>query len=508
MALPEDFMAQVAATRDDPNAFSLLVFGTGLHEGQVRYHRDHNGQVNFLLPGNSWGKTEFIARYIMWLGWFKHGALQFETFQEWVQAKFRILVASYAYSVAEESFDRLEDYYKNNERVAALIGSINKSDSEIHLVNGTRIDWGSLDGKGKLVEAMRTNHIFVDEVGHIPDLSGTYDNVLYPRTQGVGGVIHFFGTPKAYSDPYLLEVYEKGQGGGDGFYYSQSGSVLENEFWTETERDRVLANPRYVTGWVPCDDDPVDCEAPICRNGQHPILSPVGRQVLLGEFVLAGGLFFNRFAITRMFRWLEEWGVPESLGDNHWRIPYEAGHQYMAAFDLGGNKPRRRGKPGSDATVGFIVDYTTKPWKIVGFEYIEGGDADWEGKYQVMEDVYRDYHLPYLTIDATGQVDSVEEALYNRGVMTEGMHFGGTGNKKFDMLRNLQLVLELQWGEDGILPEQGVLRSPLIQRLKHELEHYVLPDDDIVQDCVMALAMVMFQVSQYELPEPTNGEVY
>ena len=503
MAVAEDFMERLAETRDDPNAFSLLVFGSDLHDGQIRYHQEHNGQVNFLLPGNSWGKTEFIMRYVMWLGWFKHGATELNEFQVWLEAKFRILVASYAYSIAEESFSRLQQQYKNRDEVKALIGRISQQDSQVDLVNGTQIDWGSLDNKGRLVEAARYNHLFIDEVGHIPDLSGTYDNVLYPRTLGVGGVVHFFGTPKEYSDPYLLEVYEKGKNGGDGFYYSQSGSVLENKYWSEEERIRVLKNPRYVHGWEPCPD-PEDCDYGICRDGKHPILTPVGRQVLLGEFTQLGGLFFNRFHVARLFVWdSETMGRPEWKGEDHFVIPYEENHLYHSAFDLGGNKPRRRKKQGSDATVGFTVDYTTKPWRIVRFDYIQGGDADWEDKYLLMSSIYTDYHLPYLTIDATGQVDSVQEALYTRGVEVEGVHFGGSGNKKFDMLRNLQLVMELAWGA-----ERGAMRCPPIPRLRQELEHYVLPDEDITQDCVMALAMVCQQVAQYELPSHVGGEMF
>lgn len=499
-SLPDNFMELLAATQDDPNAFSELVFGTPLHSGQVRYHAEHNGQVNFLLPGNSWGKTEFITRYILWLGWFKKGNIDFTDFQGWLEAKFRILVGSYAYSIAKESFDRIQIYHKNNEAVRALVDKISIADSEITLVNGTRIDWGSLDGKGRLVEAARYNHLFVDEVGHIPDLSATYDNVLYPRTLGVGGIIHFFGTPKAYSDPYLLEVYEKGKNGGDGFYFSQSGSVLENEYWPEQEKERVLQNPRYVRGWEPCDGD--GCENTMCRPEGHPLLTAVGRQVLLGEFVLAGGLFFNRHHIGRIFYdvgYEVKW-----VGEDHFSIPAQQGHLYHAAFDLAGNKSKHRKKQGSDPTVGFVIDYTTKPWRVVRYDYIAGGEADWEQKYRLMEDVYRTYNLPYLTVDATGQTDSIQEALYNRGVEVEGIHFGGSGNRKFDMLRNLQLVFELEW-EPG---SSGVLKCPLIPRLRHELEHYVLPDDNIAQDCVMALAMVCFQISQYEMPDHTYGEVF
>lgn len=501
-------MERLAETKDDPNAFSLLVFGTDLHDGQICYHNEHNGQVNFLLPGNSWGKTEFIMRYVLWLGWFKHGAVEFTEFTEWLTAKFRILVASYAYSIAEESFDRLQQMYKNMETVQALIARIGKQDSEVEMTNGTRIDWGSLDNKGRLVEAARYNHLFVDEVGHIPDLAMTYDNVLYPRTLGVGGVIHFFGTPKSYSDPYLLEIYEKGQHGGDGFYYSQSGSVLENKYWTEVEKVRVLANPRFVRGWFECPESSGDCTYGICRERDgalmHPLLSPVGRQVLMGEFILMGGLFFNRLHVGRMFGWDEDaYGKPDWIGEDHFSMPYQEGHLYHGAFDLAGNKPKTRKKPGSDPTVGLVVDYTTKPWRVVRYDFIAGGDADWEEKYLLMEQVYRDYHLPYLTIDATGQTDSVQEALFNRGVEVEGVHFGGSGNKKFDMLRNLQLVMELEWGSD-----RGALRCPPIPRVRHELEHYVLPDENIAQDTVMTLAMVCQQIAQNELPSGVGGEVY
>ncbi len=503
MALAPDFMEKLAATRDDPNAFSLLVFGTALHAGQVRYHNEHSGQVNFLLPGNSWGKTEFITRYALWLAWFKIGAVEHGDFQGWLEAKYQLLIASYEYDVAQESFKRLELYKKNREEVGALVARISASDYELDLTNGSHIDWGSLGEQGKHVEAVRYNVIFVDEVGHIPDLSGTYDNILYPRTMGVGGIIHFFGTPKAYSDPYLLEIYEKGKDGGDGFYFSQSGSVLENEYWTEKEKQRVLKNPRYVHGWIPCPN-PGDCDYGICVAGQHPKLTPVGRQVLLGEFVLAGGLFFNRFHISRMFVWDDAtMGSPTWLGEDHFSIPYEEGHLYHSAFDLAGNKRKTRKKPGSDPTVGLTVDYTTKPWRVVRYDYIAGGDADWEDKYTLMAEVYRHYHLPWLTIDSTGQLDSVQEALYNRGVEVEGIHFGGTGNKKFDMLRNVQLVMELEWGS-----ERGALRCPLIPRLKHELEHYLLPDEDIVQDTVMTLAMVCHQIVSNELPDSTSGEVF
>lgn len=301
---------------------------------------------------------------------------------------------------------------------------------------------------------------------------------------GVGGQVHLFGTPKAWSDPYLLEVFEKGKDGKDPFYYSQPGSVFENEFWPEQEKQRVLANPRYVKGW----------------DGDKPLLTPIGRQVINGEFVVIGGYFFARPHVQRVFTgdYEVEW-----KDENTFYTKPEPGHLYMGAFDLAGNRRRKKRRQGSDATVGFVVDYTTRPWKIAAYIYIEAGDMDWQQKYEVMAETYNMYSMPYLLIDATGQIDSVQEALQTRGVEVEGVHFGGSTGKKYDMLRNLQLCMEMESGG-----HKGILRSPPIPRLKHELDHYMLPDDDIQQDCVMALAMTTSHISHWEMPSAVAGEVY
>lgn len=497
--MQSDFPEKLAATYGNPSAFSELVFGTPLHGGQRRYAESSKAEVNFLLPGNSWGKTEFIARDVLYHAWFKDGPERPTDFTSWLSQEYKALVASYVYDIAKESFDRLLHYYQNREEVRFLVKRISRSDPvTIELNNGAVIDWGSLKDDGRLVEAARRRVIYVDEAGHIPELSGTFDNILFPRTMGVAGRIHLLGTPKPHSDPYLLEVYEKGKDGKDPFYYSQSGTVFENEFWSDVERQRVLNNPRYVTGWTDCPEG--GCALYECQQGQHPIMTPIGRQVIKGEFILAGGFFFSRPHIRRVFTGT----YPASWhGTTHFECEPQPGRLYLGGYDLGGNRKKRKGKKGSDATVGFVVDYTERPWRIVYYSKIEGGDADWEMKYQEMSDVFNKYPMMYLLIDATGQIDSVQEALQNRGVEVEGIHFGGTGNKKFDMLRNLQLCMELQEGG-----EVGILRSLPIEELQYELEHYILPDEDITQDHVMALAMLCHHIAQWELPAPVAGEVW
>lgn len=507
---PDEFMGKLAETYGDPSAFSELVFGTPYHQGQKNYAAGAKSDVNFLLPGNSWGKTEFIVRQTLYEAWFKEGPLRPTEMMDWLQRADNTLLASYEYDTIDESYQRFVQYINHREEVKALVlRTISSPTPVIWLANGARIDFGSLKDQGKHVEATRYNRIFVDEAGHIPDISYTFDSVLFPRTMGVGGHIHLIGTPKPHSDPFLLEVFEKGKNGGDGFYYSMAGSVLENEYWTEQEQDRVLLNPRYVKGWRPVEPGEelgIMAKAVRDRDGTPcvPILTPMGKQVILGAFVIAGGYFFNRFHVQGMFSWEGEEPRQTYNGDS-WAFDPQPGRIYLGAFDIAGNKPRtlkRKGK-GSDPTVGFVVDYTERPWKIVRFDYIPGGDADWEDKYRLFKQVYEDYRMPYLMVDTTGNVDSIQEALQIRGVEVAGIHFGGNGNKKFDMLRNLQVCLEMEWSGT-----RGVLRSPMIPQLRYELDHYVIPDEEITQDCVMALAMVCFEIAQYELPAAAPGEVW
>ena len=506
-------MQKLAGTKGDPSAFSELVFGTRYHQGQKEYAENAVADVNLLIPGNSWGKTEFIVRQAFYEAWFKIGPNTPDNFEDWFNQTDNTLLASFEYDTIGEEYDRFCKYENSRPEVKALISrNVASPHPTIELTNGSVIDFGSLKDQGRHVEATRYNRIFVDEAGHIPDVSYTYDSVLYPRTMGVSGRIHLVGTPKPHSDPFLLEIFEKGKRGDDPFYFSKQGAVLENEFWTQAERDRVLRNPRYVKGWRPVEHDEAlgvleKAVTDVDGVPSVPILTPMGKQVILGAFVIAGGYFFNRFYVARMFEWEDDenlYGEPEFNGDSFTFAPRKD-RFYMGAFDLAGNKRKLKGRKGrgSDPTVGFVIDHTTRPWHIVRFDYIPGGDADWEDKYRLMKQVYLDFKLPLLLIDATGNVDSVQEALQNRGVEVDGIQFGGSSNKKFDMLRNLQLATEMEW--DGI---RGLLRSIPIPQLKYELDHYIIPDDEIVQDCVMALAMVVHELVLSDLPPSFAGEVY
>ena len=488
-------MSDLSSTRDDPSKFAELMFGSPLHQGQRRFIESATGQVNVLTSANSFGKTELLLVWVLWAAWWKHGT-ENRSFADWLSARWRALVASYTYGIASESLQRLSHAVTTGKNIRQIVSRIDTAHSVVHLVNGSTIDWGSLDGRGRLVEAARYQWIFVDEAGHIPNLKEVYDNILYPRTLGVGGKIVLIGTPKPHTDDWLLQAFERGSSGDDPFYRSMTGSAFENPYWPEGERERALANPSYVSGWVECPEDEIG-KHPVCVDGRVPIFTPVGRQVLLGEFAQTGDMIFSRAAIRRMF-------VPDPpglrrVGNDFFALPAEPGHSYIGAFDLGGTTA------GRNPTVGIVLDVTSKPWMVVRFDYLHPGDGDWEDRYVLMKEIVDEYRLPWLRVDATGTLDTVTETLEKRGVPAEGIRF--TANRKLDMLQALRLALDLEWA-DGTTTVKGVIRSPYCAQMRNELERYRLPDTTLTQDVVMTLAMVAHQAVTSELPGAIGGDVW
>lgn len=494
-------MQALAACDDSPagvEEFNTLLFGDvecedgisrSLHDGQARFIQNARAQVNLLSPGNSWGKTELVAREMVRRAWRKSGA-RIASPEDWLHADWRGLICSYEYGTAAESFQRLMNLYNQKGNFFRLVKKVKQSEGEQQFVlkNGSIIDFGSLKDDGRHVEATRRNFIVVDEVGQIPNFEKCYNDVLYPRTMGVDGVIWLIGTPKQHTDPFVYEIFEIGQSGDDPMYFSMEGDTLtDNTFWKEKERERVRMNPKMVN-----------------YDGTYTSL---GKQVIQGKFVIAGGLFFNRIRVAKMFK--GAYTLPQEP---------EAGHRYLVAWDLGGRKKN------SDATVGFVWDITRKPWRVVDFISLDGWEADWQEKYDHIGSKNDKWQPPYVLVDVTGSTkDSVAEELENRGVPVEGVQFGGAGvgGKKFNMLRALQLAMEMECDverldEEGnrvVVKHKGLIEfpslenAPEMERVKKEFDFYTLKDDSLKQDCVMASAMLAFYALEEQVPEHYKGEV-
>jgi len=488
-------MQGLAACGDDAKGiqkFNQLVFGSPLHDGQLDTALNCRKETNLISPGNSWGKTEYVAREAVRYCWFKlvHGTA-YTSFHDWLTKDYRALVCSYQFDVAKESYQRLERQYDHGTPVTALVSRIIRSDPpKVEFSNGSVLDFGSLDQGGRHVEATRRQAIWVDEVGHMPDFRNIYRGILYPRTIGVQGVIWLLGTPKPQTDPWLYEVARDGENP-DSYYSFRPGSSFENTFWPSSERVRILANPELFHQASLQQLHNEGLEVSIENLEEYGCFTEMGRQVVLGEFILAGGLYFNKAHVLRMFRGEHGFGLPTG--------------SCVTAWDLGGSKKS------ADATVGITLDLGTKPWTVTRLEHLPGGTVDWEEKYALIEQCSAEDKPFVIGVDVTGGTgDSISEELFNRGLPIEPFHFGGSTNKKLDMLRNLQSRMEM-WGGEGEGAFKGWLRfpnfreHPELEERKKEFDFYRLEDTKLTQDTVMATAMATKLAVDYADVEPLLG---
>jgi len=461
-------------------SFNRELFGTDLFDEQIEWLLKAQKPVNTLAPGNSWGKTELLARDAVRRAWYKLSLSSIPYWwardpELWTTMDWRGLTAAYEYDTAAESFKRLMLRVDRGEVLAQLVRKMTRGEQpQMQFANGSILDWGSLGEKGKHVEATRRQLVQIDEVGHVNDFEMIYNDVLFPRTLGVDGIILLYGTPKEHTDPFVFEIYEDGLVEGHPFYTSMSGSSLNNPYWPAIDRARTLANPAYVN-----------------PDGSF---TPKGRQVIEGAFLGVGHLWFHRAAIRRMFS-----------GEHTWYVPERNASGIYAAWDLGGSRPK------SDATVGITVDTGSFPYRVCRVDHLQGRDYSWSMKYDLIEEAYHEQGVELLGIDVTGALsDAVEEELAERGLNIYPFRLGGTSALKHNLLRNLQAMMDQQ--EDDRL---GAFRWPnpknhpeLIARRK-EFEKYKYPDDKHLEtDTVMAMGMLAQIVSETAVPPPVFGQVY
>jgi len=474
-------------------------------QGQVDFSVQATKPINLLSPGNSWGKTEHIARDILMRAWYKldldHRGMWWlegdESWDEWERMDWRGLVCSFQYKTARESFERIVQWYERSDPIAAIIDSHSTTNPAwVKLRNGAVIDWGSLDEGGKHVEATRRRNIKVDEAGLIPDMRGIHGNILNPRTLGVAGKSDWYGTPKPATDEFVFEVFEAGQEPDHPRYFSAEGDARDNPFWPESDRARVMADPELV-------------------NQHDGSFTPLGRQVILGQFAQAGRKWFLRRAVWEMFTGAHSWYVAQPTRihlpgrKDEYRRPL-----VFQAWDLGGSRP------GGDATVGLtgVVHPGVLPYRVIDMDYIEAGDADWKQKYDRIEAAFKKHHPQQVAVDVTGPTaDAVQEELERRQLPIEGIHFGGSSAKKHDMVRGLQADIEARWDYDEVT-EEGVQRKQVLGKWRWpDPEHYMnlvdrrtefyryrYPDDKkLRQDTVMAMGMLAMIVRD-NAPPPSR----
>lgn len=175
-------------------------------------------------------------------------------------------------------------------------------------------------------------------------------------------------------------------------------------------------------------------------------------------------------------------------GTTRLEIPFQPSRQYILAGDPGTDDP-----PRNNAGVVVAFDVTSKPYKMVYFDWVSG-----YGSYMPFLQSYKyaiEKYRPYIkAIDSTSTQKGIQElAFENVGIQTDGINFS---TNKDAMLNSLSLAItnhELQW--------------PFISGLDKQLSSYTRENDkknDFPKDITMCMAMAAYAARFVSTDEPAQ----
>jgi len=170
-------------------------------------------------------------------------------------------------------------------------------------------------------------------------------------------------------------------------------------------------------------------------------------------------------------------GVPQTI--DHYELDPEPNHTYIAGCDLGARAVVSGRAEGRNATVGTVIDISTRPWKLVAYRY------DIQGRYSINMERVKDWHdkynnygrsLCHTRIDAVGPGDVIHQMLEEDRYRIDGFKAGLLS--KAAMLQASAVVIE-----------RRLIRAPFIRRLVDQFQSYTPGDDkNIAQDIVISLS--------------------
>lgn len=483
--LPSNFVKVWRRMAADPVYFAKVLLPSSPHPGQERWLYEADQPINVLVPGNRWGKSTVIAMRHIWHCMFKVGAEPTGK-QSWMTMPYETISAAHSADQAEIVFSMARKLLQHP-AIKPFVKRVYATPfPRIVFYNGAVFHCRSAHDGGKYLDGHAYRFVSIDEAGYITNLKELMNGVIVMRLAG-GGMIDLIGTPKGYGDLY---------------WYAQRGLRRVEGYYTQ--RGSIFDNPHLPPEDIKRRDELLRHSDPRLRD-----------QVIYGEFVSMEGMAFTKDQLDNVF----DPRLPAH------QEPID-GHRYAQAWDLGRQ---------TDYTVGITLDVTTWPFQLVDFQRLN--KVPWETIYELIRDTSKKYRVYQPSIDATGPLgDVIEEELMKRGVFTDPIKVS-TKTQKTELMNTLQSALDhnrAQIGERLWLDEAGIehmvpdleppggydeegkvfnesswglIRLPSIPQLVDEMGVYQLNDKDLVQDCVMALAMVVKGVYDGHR-DPAYGDVF
>ncbi len=322
--------------------------------------------------------------------------------------------------------------------------------------NGSQLQARSTQRNGIYLLGHDYDDFNFDEAAYQKGLTQLLDNVIRMRLADRNGNLDFTSTANKRNDYYRL--YLRGIEGAkeyDPSCYSQTGNSFDNPYVSHEALERIA---KHMT-------------------------ADMKKQNIEGGFPDSSGEVFTGEQVEFLFDQdteFDHWGridQEDSTAELCWNDP-QPGRQYYHGWDLAKKQ---------DWTVGFTIDVMKNPWQVVAYERFQ--HRPWPYVYERIRHRHKLYAgkgTSETWIDCTGVGDVVLDELQD--IQAQGFNFGG-GKAKVNMLTNMQTVLQ-----------NKALKSPWIRQCVDEFSFYEWDDEDLVQDCVMALGVVLWGARDLGLP--------
>lgn len=473
---------------EDPVFFSEHFLGVELHAGQKEYlrfsdqvwislHREEvaeynarggsqilNGKKNILVPCNRWGKTVALATKHIRYNFYKigvprdlsmsglrdmrYGTLDLSPHSEQVKA-----CAGYIYDILHDRFVTIKDGRRqtNKCKIKSFYISKREQPSVITFSNHASFFGASTgEDQGASLAGRQFGFISYDECVFSHHLRTELPGRIMSRTVDLDAPIDLVSTydTEARSQQYYFSLVRKSLKG-QNEWFCKTGTYADNYFiptdTKESAKQKIMAEDfnKY-------------------------------RQVFLGEAVPSSIKIFEPEIVSNMF---DPNLKPEEP------LP---GHEYLISVDWGGSDQ-------GDPTVMLVLDTTTRNYRIVHHEKVQGGSPTLQ--FAMLKMLKQDYNDARIIMDtnALGGV-LIKKLLREMGVKT--YDFGAHSGEKGEAITALKIAMSFGrkyvMQEDKIVelvPNYGLIRSYPLGDLEDQLGDYEVDDKKLTQDFVVCLYM-------------------
>jgi hypothetical protein len=361
--------------------------------------------------------------------------------------KYKTLNVAITQDQAELVQDEILRLVQNSKMLSSWLipkdGSVKFPHAKIRYSNGAITEFKTTKKKGESIEGKEYGYISVDEVALELYLEFIREKILLPRLRAwTDSQIDYGATPKGYTAFFrVLEIIKRNGG------YIRGGSSYENPHIDHKLLDYFSKN------WSQAKID----------------------QIILGKFIdTAEMMFSSRVAIL--------FDDALSFEDSCSR-----GRKYIEGWDLA-----RGRKKTADQTVGFRIDKTDKPAKVVKCWAFQlpwterereniNAEMRTEKERSSVEREIRNAHYESqaeVLLDSTGVGDTLYGIVQD---IAEPVDF--RGGRKDLLLDHLQAVIDA-----------GLIKAPFIPELADQMTIYQRDDTQLDTDYIMALAIACWAI--------------